>query len=80
MTGGSFGGGASGGGGSGGGPAQSGTIFTDLRLTVQSQANALIAPSDSPTADTLRLVDDATNRVLWTWDASASTWKGVQVS
>ena len=63
-----------------GGSAQA-TSFVDLRLSVQSQTNALVQPSDSPATDVVRLVEDAGgNRVMWTWDQSAATWKGVQVS
>jgi len=54
-------------------------VFTDLLLSIQTAADALAEPSDSPADDTARLVDDGTNRVFWTYDTSAATWKGVQV-
>jgi hypothetical protein len=81
MTGGSFVGASAPGSGSYIYPSSGpGTSFTDLFLTVQSQANALVAPSDTPTVDSTRLVQDATpNRVLWTYTTTGG-WKGVQVA
>lgn len=58
-----------------------GSTFTDIRQTIQTQANAFVAPSDVPTSDLQRLVEDAAgNRVLWTYRVSTAAWKGVQVA
>ena len=62
-------------------PGASETTFVDLRLTVQTVADAFAAPSDSPATDIMRLVQDGTGaRVVWTYEADGATWKGVAVS
>jgi hypothetical protein len=63
------------------GPVVQSATFTDLRRAVQIQADALVAPSDTPICDLERMVEDATgNRVLWSYRLSTNAWKGVQVA
>lgn len=78
MAGSSYG--TTGAGGSSYGSTTGATVFTDLRLSILNVADALATPTDTPGQDTTRLEDDGTNRVLWTYDHSAGTWKGVQVT
>lgn len=48
-------------------------------IAVLTVTNALIAPSDSPSADALRILQDGTNRAIWVYSAIQGTWKGVQI-
>lgn len=54
-------------------------VFTEFRRVVQTVADALATPTDTPSLDTERVVEDATGlRMWWSFRASTNTWKGMQ--
>jgi hypothetical protein len=61
------------------GPGAQSTVFQYIPLVVQTQANALVDPSDTPSGPQLRAVSDAAgNRALYLFDGTS--WVGVQLS
>lgn len=56
-------------------------VFTEFQIELQSQANALVDPSDTPTSSRLRVVKDSTGKyALQIFDSADDSWHGVEAT